>query len=115
MNEAGKIACLPAGRLTSFGMTNHMASMIYPEQTKNRTFVLTWDGVSFAGKPIDLLVEEHGEKKNIGQLVSKEELENGKEFDYNGEKIFVAHKKVFWFIKELFLSVNGVKVQGRMA
>ncbi|MFZ2190287.1 MAG: hypothetical protein WA057_00045 [Candidatus Magasanikiibacteriota bacterium] len=91
-----------------------MASMIYPDQNHNRTFILTWEGMSFAGKPIDLLVEENGERKMIGNIVSKEELENGKEFDLNGEKIFVQHKKVFAFIKELFLSVNGVKVKGRM-
>lgn len=90
-----------------------MAGFIYPEQAKNRTFILTWEGMNFSGKQIDLQVEENGERKLIGSLISKEELANGKEFDYNGEKIFIQHKKVFAFIKELFLSVNGVKVAGR--
>jgi|GEM_PF-5537201 len=90
-----------------------MASFIYPQE--NRIFVLTWEGMSFIGKPMDLIVEENGERKLIGQVVSKDELINGKEFDFNGEKIFVQHKKVFAFIKELFLSVNGVKVAGRAA
>ena len=90
-----------------------MASMIYPEQAKNRTFVLTWEGLSFAGKAIDLMVEENGGRKLIGTISTKEELEAGKEFDYNGSKIFVQYKKVFAFIKELAVLVDGVKVAGR--
>lgn len=90
-----------------------MSSMIYEDQEKNRTFILAWDGMSFINKPIDLLVETNGQRNLIGTIKSKEELENGKEFDYQDQKIFVQHKKVFLFIKELFLSVNGVKVSGR--
>jgi len=88
-----------------------MSSMIYPDQ--NRTFILTWEGISFSGKQIDLLVEENGQRNLIGSIALKEELESGKEFGYNGEKIFVQHKKVFAFIKELYLSVNGTKVSGQ--
>lgn len=90
-----------------------MGSFIYPDNQKQRTFILTWEGMNFSGKQMDLLVEVNGERKLVGSIASKEELANGKEFDYNGDKIFVQHKKVFVFIKELFLSVNGVKVSGR--
>lgn len=90
-----------------------MASMIYPEQTKNRTFVLTWEGMSFSGKQIELQVEENGGRNLIGTINSKEELANGKEFEHNGEKIFVQLKKVFGIFGNLILMVNGIKVQGR--
>jgi len=85
--------------------------MTYPNN--NRTFILTWEGMSFKGKEIDLLIDENGEKKKIGSIVSKEELDNGKEFDHNGSKIHVQYKKVFAFIKELSLEVDGVKVKGQ--
>ncbi|PLX28662.1 hypothetical protein C0581_01310 [Candidatus Parcubacteria bacterium] len=91
-----------------------MPGFIYPDQEQNRAFILTWEGMSFKGKEIDLLVDEDGEKKKIGSIVSKEELENGKEFDYNGLKIQVQHKKIFAFIKELSLEVNGSKIKGQM-
>lgn len=87
-----------------------MASMTYPNN--NRTFILTWEGMSFSGKQIDLLVEENGERVLVGSINSKEELQNGKEFDLNGEKIHVQHKKVFAFIKELAVTVGGEKLKG---
>ncbi|KKQ39106.1 MAG: hypothetical protein US58_C0041G0004 [Candidatus Magasanikbacteria bacterium GW2011_GWA2_37_8] len=90
-----------------------MSSMIYEDQEKNRTFILVWDGINFTGKPIDLLVEANGQRNLVGKINSKEELEQGREFDYQGQKIFVQHKKVFLFIKELFLSVDGTKISGR--
>jgi hypothetical protein len=100
-----------------------MASMIYPEPAKNRTFLLTWEGMSFNNKKIDLLVagqaintveDVKGNEnwQSVGSIASREELENGKEFNYAGSSIFVQHKKVFWFIKELALTVDGVKLRG---
>ena len=97
--------------------------MVYPEQGKNRTFILTWEGASLNNKKIDLAVtdrivstvediKDDDKWQLIGNISTKEELENGKGFNYGGSQIFVQHKKVFWFIKELTLLVDSIKVKG---
>lgn len=97
--------------------------MVYPDQNKNRTFLLTWEGGSLNNKKINLAVtdrivatveeiREEDKWRLIGSIYSKEELAEGKKFNFGDLNIMVQQKKVFWFIKELILFVDGKKVKG---
>ncbi|MBI4427041.1 MAG: hypothetical protein HY569_00965 [Candidatus Magasanikbacteria bacterium] len=101
----------------------NMANMVYPDQNKNRTFLLTWEGGSLNNKKINLAVtdrivatveeiREEDKWRLIGSIYSKEELAEGKKFNFGDLNIMVQQKKVFWFIKELILFVDGKKVKG---
>ena len=85
------------------------------ESNKTKRNVISIKMNKFVAKHMKLEdIKDDDKWQLIGNISTKEELENGKGFNYGGSQIFVQHKKVFWFIKELTLLVDSIKVKGNI-